>query len=263
VLSLIVSKTIPSLILPDGLTCVLLLAAIATARWKPRLGVGVTIAALALLGAASMPLVSNLLVASIEARSVSEAPPPAADAIVVLAAGARPAEPPQPCVELAGPTANRLLYAVKLYRDGKAPIVILSGGQLPWRKDLPPLSAEMAEVIEIMGVPASAVVQETESGNTYQNAVGTKAILEQRNLHRILLVTSALHMPRALSLFRQQGIDAIPAATDFVSSSGSWVDRGWTEMVISLIPSAEALDLTTQALRELLGSAVYRIAGPR
>jgi uncharacterized SAM-binding protein YcdF (DUF218 family) len=262
-MSLVLSKILPQFIFPDGLTCLLLLLVIRFLRRKPRSALGAASAALVLLLVASTPLASQLLVGSIEARSMPQSSLPAADAIVVLGGGARPAEPPQPVVELDGATANRLLYAAKLYRDGKAPIVILSGGQLPWRKALPPVSAEMAEVIEIMGVPSVAVVQESESGNTYQNAILTKAILEQHNLHRILLVTSALHMPRALALFRYQGVQAISAPTDFVSQSTTWGTAGWQDMIIALIPSAEALELTTQGLRELLGLTVYRIAGPR
>jgi uncharacterized SAM-binding protein YcdF (DUF218 family) len=262
-MSLVLSKILPPLIFPDGLTCLLLVVVILTMRRKPRLALGAVTTALVLLLLASTPLVSHMLVGAIEARSEPQIPLPAVDAIVVLGAGARPADPPQPMVQIDGPTANRLLYAAKLYREGKAPIVILSGGQLPWRKVLPPESAEMAEVIEIMGVPSSAVAQESESGNTYQNAVGTKAILEQRNLHRILLVTSALHMPRALALFRQQGVQAISAPTDFLSVSTSSARSSWPDLIISVLPSAEALQLTTRALQELLGSAVYRIAGSR
>src|SRR5580658_4048902 len=174
-MSLVLSKILPQFIFPDGLTCLLLLLVIRFLRRKPRSALGAASAALVLLLVASTPLASQLLVGSIEARSMPQSSLPAADAIVVLGGGARPAEPPQPVVELDGATANRLLYAAKLYRDGKAPIVILSGGQLPWRKALPPVSAEMAEVIEIMGVPSVAVVQESESGNTYQNAILTKA----------------------------------------------------------------------------------------
>jgi uncharacterized SAM-binding protein YcdF (DUF218 family) len=262
-MSLVLSKILPPLIFPDGLTCLLLLVVILTFRRRPALALRTAIAALMLLLLASVPMISHLLVGSIEARGVPESPPPAADAIVVLGAGAWPAAPPQPYLEIDGATANRLLYAARLYRDGKAPIVILSGGQLPWRKMFSPASAEMAAVIEIMGVPSSAVIQESESGNTYQNATGTKIILEQRNLHRILLVTSALHMPRAMALFKQQGIEAISAPTDFISRSTSWADASWPDLIIGLLPSAEALQQTTQALRELLGSAVYRIAGPR
>jgi uncharacterized SAM-binding protein YcdF (DUF218 family) len=262
-MSLILSKLLPPFIFPDGLTCWLLLLVIVTIRRKPGLATRVAVAALIVLLSGSTPLVSDLLVGSIEARSEAANPPPAADAIVVLGGGAWPAEPPQPFVEVAGTTANRLLYAAKLYRDGKAPIVILSGGRLPWTKALPPESAQMAEVIEMMGVPSSAVIQESESGNTYQNATGTKTILGQRNLHRILLVTSALHMPRALALFRQQGVEAVSAPTDFITRSRSWADSTWPDLILGLLPSAEALQRTTQALKELLGTAVYRIAGPR
>lgn len=258
----VLSKLLPPLIFPDGFTCILLMVVIFTLRRKPRLALGAATTALVLLFLASTPMVSDLLVGVIEGRSLPQIPLPSADAIVVLGAGAWPAEPPRPTVEVSGATANRLLYATKLYREGKAPTVILSGGQLPWRKDLPPESAGMAEVIEIMGVPSSAVVQEPESANTYENAVRTKAILEQRNLHRILLVTSALHMPRALFLFRQQGVEATSAPTDFISVSTSSDRFSWTEDIISLLPSAQALQLTTQALKELLGSAVYHMAGP-
>jgi uncharacterized SAM-binding protein YcdF (DUF218 family) len=264
-MSLVLSKLLPPLIFPDGMTCLLLLVVILTVRRKPRSALCAATAAFVLLLVASTPLASHLLVGSIEARSVPRAPLPIADAIVVLASDAWPAEPPQPFVRVDAATANRLLYAAKLYRDGKAPIVILSGGQLPWRKALPPLSAEMAEVIEIMGVPSYAVIQESESGNTYQSATRTKALLEERNLRQILLVTSALHMPRAMALFRQQGIQTISAPTDFVSTSTRLADdrSSWQGLIIALLPSADALERTTQALRELLGSAVYRIAGPR
>lgn len=262
-MSVVLSKILPPFILPDGLTCLLLFAAIWPLHKRPRAAWGAATAGLVLLLLASTPLVSRLLVASIEAESIRGEPPPSADAIVVLGGGAWPAQPPRHVVELAGATANRVLYAAKLYRDNKAPIVILSGGRLPWIKTLPPVSQEMAEVIEMMGVPSSAVVQESESGNTYQNAARTRAILEQRNLHRVLLVTSALHMPRALALFRQQGVEAIPAPTDFIYRSTSGFESPWPDLIIALLPSAEALSETTQALRELLGSAVYSIAGPR
>jgi len=260
-MSLVLSKVLPPFIFPDGLVCFLLLIEIWTLRRKPRAALYAATGAFMLLLLASTPLVSRTLVGSIEAESVQPDPLPAADAIVVLGAGAWPAEPPRPYIQVDGPTANRLLYAAKLYRDGKAPIVILSGGRLPWNKTLPPESDEMAQVLELMGVPSSAVVQESESGNTYQNAIGTKAILNERNLHRILLVTSALHMPRALALFRRQGVEAISAPTDFIAPPTILGGPGWPDWVLSVLPSAEALAQTTSALKELLGSAVNCVSG--
>src|SRR5271167_4909074 len=86
-MSLVLSKILPPLIFPDGLTCLLLLVVILTVRRKPRSALRAATAAFVLLLVASTPLVSHLLVGSIEARSVPQTPLPSADAIVVLAAG--------------------------------------------------------------------------------------------------------------------------------------------------------------------------------
>ena len=257
------SKLLPALVFPDGLTCLLLAVTLWSLRRSRRLASAAAGCALLLLYLASNPLVCRLLVSSIESQTVVPDPIPDADAIVVLSGGAWAPEPPRPFIQLSGTTANRLLYAAKLYRDGKAPLIVVSGGQLPWNKDRPPESEEMAQVLQMMGVPASAVVQENQSGNTYQNAVDTRALLEQRNLHRIVLVTSAIHMPRAMRLFRQQGVNAVAAPTDFLPQSVGDSFSSWQEVILMMLPSAEALANTTQALKELLGAATYRILGRR
>ena len=69
----------------------------------------------------------------------------------------------------------------------------------------------MAQVLEFIGIPDSAIIQEPDSLNTHQNAVNVKEILNARGIHRVLLVTSAIHMPRALLVFKHEGIDALPA----------------------------------------------------
>ena len=68
-----------------------------------------------------------------------------------------------------------------------------------------------------LGVPDEAIVMETQSRNTAENALYTGEILRERGFARVLLVTSALHMPRAMKLFRARGIDAVPAPTDMRS----------------------------------------------
>ena len=69
-----------------------------------------------------------------------------------------------------------------------------------------------------MGIPSSAILQEGKSVNTHENAIFTQEILEEQNINKILLVTSAFHMPRSLKIFQHLGIDAIPAPTDFYIS---------------------------------------------
>jgi uncharacterized SAM-binding protein YcdF (DUF218 family) len=68
-----------------------------------------------------------------------------------------------------------------------------------------------------------------------------------------------MHMPRALALFKHQGVDAIAAPCEFLSVSPG--AGGWRGVIIGLIPDSDSLHLTSSALRELLGFAVYRAAG--
>lgn len=257
------SKVLAPILSPLILACGLMAVAALSTRRRPRLARGAAVTSLLILLLASNTWVSKLLAGYLESRNIPRGPLPVAQAIVVLSSGAEPAIPPQPTLWLDGATANRLLFAVKLYRQAKAPLVILSGGRLPWEKALPPISEGMAEVIELMGVPKSAIIQESASGNTYENAVEVAAILQKRNIHRVLLVTSAIHIPRALALFRHQGIDAIAAPCDYLSglSALSGAGANWRSVALGLIPDVNSLDLTTRAEREILGIAVYHFAG--
>jgi len=257
------SKILGPMVSPVVLVCLLLGVVVLSLRRRPRLARGMAVAALVIMLLASNVWIAFALVGYLESRNIPHGPLPAAGAIVVLSSGAEPAWPPQPAIWVDDATANRLLYAVKLYREGKAPLVILSGGQLPWLKSLPPMSETMSEFIELMGIPKSAVVQESASGNTYENAIDVKAILQARDIHEILLVTSAFHMPRALALFKHQGIDAIAAPCDFFSSMPRWAadTTGWQALATGLIPDANNLTQTTKAIKELLGIAVYRFKG--
>ncbi len=173
-----------------------------------------------------------------------------------------PAIPPQPTVHLTG-GADRLTYGAQLYRDHRAPLVVVSGGGMPWNKDLPPESAQMAEIMHMLGVPSSAILEESASRNTHENGIYTSRLLLAHNLHRVLLVTSAMAMPRALAAFRHQGIDAIAAPTDFTSISGR-DSRDWVSelqaVALSLLPNSDALDESTAALHEYMGLALYRLA---
>jgi uncharacterized SAM-binding protein YcdF (DUF218 family) len=257
------SKILGPLASPMVMVCLLLVVVIASVRRRPRLARGTAVAALLIMVVGGNALLAFALMGYLESRNLVHGPLPTADAIVVLSSYAQNPSPPQPTIWVDEATANRLLYAVKLYREGKAPVVIVSGGQLPWLKNLPPISESMSEFIQLMGVPKSAVIQESASANTYQNAVDVKAILQARNIHKILLVTSAFHMPRALALFKHQGVDTIAAPGDFFSTDSRWVNNtnNWQTLVTLFIPDSYELGKTTQAIKELVGMAVYRVGG--
>ena len=174
-----------------------------------------------------------------------------------------PALPPQPTVHLTD-GADRLTYGAELYRDHKAPLVVLSGGRMPWNPRLPPESAQMAEIMQMLGVPRSAILEESASRNTHENAAYTSRLLHAHNLNRILVVTSAMTMPRALAAFRHQGIDAIAAPTDFTPGLGEDSRSGTSELeadVLNLLPSPHTLDESSEALHEYVGLVLYRLAG--
>lgn len=147
--------------------------------------------------------------------------------------------------------ADRLVHAVALYNAGKAPHLLLTGGSAPGSRSEAQL---MQDVLVVMGMPPEALILEDQSSNTRDNAVNSARLLKARGLNRILLVTSAFHMPRAVPLFRNQGLEVIPAPTDF--------QQVILESTLpSGIPGIKNLFRSTEALHEMVGYQIYRLRG--
>lgn len=147
--------------------------------------------------------------------------------------------------------ADRLLHTVALYKAAKAPLVVVSGGSpVGGRSE----AAQMRDLLILMGVPLAAMQLERESRNTYENAVYTGELLRERGVRRILLVTSALHMRRAVPLFEKQGLEVVPAPTDFQRLVDKSLVPGWLPGVGNLVRSSVAL-------HEIMGFWVYRLRG--
>jgi uncharacterized SAM-binding protein YcdF (DUF218 family) len=81
----------------------------------------------------------------------------------------------------------------------------------------------------------------------------------KRGINKILLVTSALHMPRSMEIFRRLDIETIAAPTDFLTVQNS-NSKGWG-ILLDLLPNADALKNTTNAIKEYIGLFVYQLAG--
>jgi uncharacterized SAM-binding protein YcdF (DUF218 family) len=258
------SKFLPMLVFPLGAACLFItVSLIAQVRERKRMAIAANVAALAILCLMSNRAVSHLLVRPLETREIPAGPLPQVDAIVVLGGVTAPPVPPQPTIHLAG-GADRLTYGAELYRDHKAPLVVLSGGMMPWNRGLPPESTQMAEIMQMLGVPRAAILEESASRDSHENAAYTSHLLLAHNLHRILLVTSAMTMPRALAAFRHQGIDAIAAPTDFTPGVDEDSRSGVSELevdALNLPPSPRALEESSAALHEYVGLVLYRLAG--
>ncbi|MEG4035987.1 YdcF family protein [Microcoleus sp. S36b_A4] len=257
------SKLLPLFIYPLGLSCLLMMAALITLWKRPKWAAAPIAGALIILLLGSSGWVSKSLVRSLEWQNLPTAELPQAEAIIVLGGGVKAALPPRPWVELAE-AGDRIIYGSRLYRQGKAPLLILSGGRVDWKGGGPPESADMAEIAQTMGVPASAILQDPDSHNTYQNAVNVRKILDAKAIKGpVLLVTSAMHMTRSLLIFQRQGIKAIAVPTDFqitkqdIAASQS----NWQAVALDLLPDTYQLNQSTKALKEYIGLIVYRLRG--
>jgi uncharacterized SAM-binding protein YcdF (DUF218 family) len=259
------SKLLPLFVSPLGLTCVLLVLALWVRR-RPRWQTLLIALALATLWLGSNRLVAMTLLRSLEWRYL---PDPAsfgsgAEVIVVLGGGTRPQAFPRPTSEL-NEGGDRLLYAARLYRQGAAPRILVSGGNPPLMGPVLESEAEsMAAILTAIGIPREALWLEPSSNNTYENALETQAILESHGVSRIILVTSASHMPRASAVFAKAGLDVVPAPTDFQVTYEDWAYYTQPDAVVqffNLLPTADNLVATTRALKEYIGIAVYRLRG--
>lgn len=127
-----------------------------------------------------------------------------ADAAVVLGAAAWNGRP-SPVFE------ERIKHALTLYNQGRVRVVVFTGGT--GRGDNRS-EAEVARAYALKrGIPATAVLTETESRSTWENLVGAKRLLDLHGLKRVLLVSDPLHMRRAMTMARDLGIDAHPSPT--------------------------------------------------
>jgi uncharacterized SAM-binding protein YcdF (DUF218 family) len=241
---------------PLGMVIMLLIAALFLYR-RPRLGRAILAAGIVALWALSAPIVSQSLLRGLENQvpgySLENAPHE--PAIVVLGGFMREPSAAHKRGDFKE-AADRLLHGFRLYRAGKAPLILISAGQVPMFGTGLETEAEAARsVLEEWGVPESAILVETRSKNTAENGTFSRDLLASRGIHRALLVTSAFHMPRALASFRKAGLDVSPSPTDYLT--------GWPEpdLLFRLLPDTEALHNSADALREYAGLFVYRLRG--
>jgi uncharacterized SAM-binding protein YcdF (DUF218 family) len=260
---LFLSKLLPLFLYPLGLTALLMLVALVLLWRRPRWAAVPLGLALIVLLVGSSGWFCERVVQSLEFQQLPLAELPQADAIVVLGGCTQPAEPPRPWIDLME-GGDRVVHAARLFKAGKAPKMILSGGRVGWAGETGSESEDMAQLVEFMGVPRSAILQDPTSLNTRENAVNIKQIMDQQKIRRILLVTSATHMPRSLLIFQRLGIDAIPAPTDFVMTlppPGQESKITLEARLLRLLPDADRLEKTTKALKEYMGIWIYRLRG--
>jgi len=257
------SKLLPTLIYPLGLACLLLLAATVLRRQRSWTTAAVSLALLILFVGGNR-YVAMTLAKSLEWQYLPSAEIPAAEAIVVLGGGTESADYPRTMVEV-NAAGDRVLYAASLYKDGKAPNILLSGGKIDWLDPSEDAQAdEMASLLDLVDIPRQALWLQSQSRNTAEDAAFSADLLKEHGVTRILLVTSAMHMPRSVALFEKQGLEVIPAPTDFGVTQQRWQtfwQRNFGSVILNQLPNASRLNMTTNALKEYIGMLVYSLQG--
>ena len=118
------------------------------------------------------------------------------DAIVVLGAAVRPGGAPSPAL------VRRVGRAVRLFRAGAAPMLVMTGGL----GRHPPAEAELMAALAIRaGVPPERILLEDRAATTFESARNCAALLQERGWRRVLLVTDGFHLRRSLLIFRAFG----------------------------------------------------------
>lgn len=243
-----------SLILPPvGLFLLILLG---VKWWRNRLGRSLVLLSTLLLIGLSLPVVSHRLMEPLEpypALTGADVVAARPQAIVVLAAGRYTGAPEYGGDSIGAITLQRIRYAAWLQRRTRLPLIV--SGSSP--SHLQPATASlMRDVLEQeFRVPVAAV--EDRSRNTLENAVFTAETLQDMKLERILLVSSAWHLPRAVEAFERHGLRVTPAPTVFEtrdSSDGLQAD--------DFFPGVASLQRSYLAIHEYLGRIWYRLRAP-
>ena len=170
----------------------------------------------------------------------------------MLSGGRHPAPGPARLSEWNDP--DRFLAGLDIYRAGKAPLLLFTGGVSPFSPGQRPEGQHYLQEAASLGVPAAAMVSTPPVLNTAEEAVAICKLLPV-NQPRVLSVTSAFHMHRSQRLFERQGMLVLPFPMDF-QAHGSWAGSIKNDLS-QWMPSADALCDSSRALRELLGRFVH------
>lgn len=196
---------------------------------------------------------SSLVALPLEERFAKPSLPEHIDGIIMLGGGVNPSlslERNEPSLNNA---AERVLAFADLIRRFPAARHVFTGGtgQLfgPEATEDVPLKAALVQA----GIDPDSVAYENQSRNTWENAVFSQRMVQPRAGETWLLVTSAMHMPRAVGIFRKVGWPVLPYPVDYRTRPGA---RTYVRFDLDL-----QLETLRDSAREWVGLVAYRAMG--
>lgn len=145
---------------------------------------------------------------------------------------------------------DRILAGIDLIKINKAPYIILTRGSLPGS----PIKSEGEVLYDHLikaGINKEKIILTAKVQNTDQEAKSIKKLLNNK-IKEIILVTSAIHMPRAIKVFEAVEINVVPFPVDFSNYSLKFT-------FMDFIPSASAFNKTSYFVREMQGRIYYKL----
>lgn len=247
----IATRALATLLLPPLDLLLLGLLGLLLLPWRRMTGVLMLLVSLLGLFVLSMPVVSTALASLLESRTSIGGSTADAQAIVILGGGTYADAPEYAADTVSAATLERVRWGARLQRLTGLPVLV-SGGT-PFSTRTSEASQMKAVLTQDFRVEVKWV--EEKSLTTFENAHDARALLAREKIDRILLVTHALHMPRARLVFEHAGFHVAEAPTGFTTLRPPGV--------LAYLPSARALATSSAVLHEAIGLGWYhlRLAG--
>jgi uncharacterized SAM-binding protein YcdF (DUF218 family) len=153
--------------------------------------------------------------------------------------------------------SDRLIQTALLYKKQHiSKIIIAAGNGYVAKHDFQEAIYAKERLVEL-GIPAENIFTDPYSRNTYENAVNTKKIFDSLQISgQSLLISSAMHLPRAEKLFKKQGLSVKPYPCDFITQNIS--NNFWDDY---LLPSSSTLSSWDSFIKELTGTLIHKLQG--
>lgn len=175
------------------------------------------------------------------------------DSMIVLGGGLNRHAPEleekaEETVHVPGEAMKRLYYAHFLYQKKPVDIIVAGGSGFDREEDASEAEV-MKEILVNLGIPSEDIIMEDKSRNTKENLENSKKIMQESDLQKALLITSAYHMPRSVMNAKKQDLDFMAAPTDYRTLRGGYD-------FYSFLPKSSEFYNSGKALREYVGIVV-------
>jgi len=248
----VIGKLIGQFLTPLGIVALLLFFGLISMARNPR-AAWMPILALLIIAVLGNFFFASLLTRSLEWRYMPPTDSPRGDAIILLAEGILPQEPPRQQLEVSE-AADRVFFTAKLYSEGVAPRIIVSGNAQA--------AVDARTELIGLGVPENVITLQDKSKTDLEHVRFVVEILKAASLSKPILVTSALNMDKAVYLFTKSGISVVPAPADYQVTTSAWErikKPAPFDVLSNLMPTASNFVQSSAAITEYASLVYYRL----